>query len=434
MRQTQGSEKRETLKQDDHGVTRRDDKSGMSNLVAGDGATFTTANPEAVGFAPQRLSRLDSHLRETVERGEIPGLNALILRRGKLAYAASIGMSDIAAKKPMRADTIFRIYSMSKPVTSVAAAILLEEGRLLLNDPVRRFLPELGAMKVAERQADGSLRLVPQNPEMTIAELMTHTSGLTYGGDERHPVDAQWNAAQLFRRDGTIQEVVTRLATLPLKYQPGKEFEYSISHDILGALIERASGMQFGAFLSTKIFGPLGMSDTGFSVPHDKLSRLATLYEPAETGGLKATDASSRESRWAAPVTFEAGGAGLVSTVSDFVRFCAMLMRGGELGGTRILSRKSVEILTKNRLSEAQRANFWMKGYGYGLGFGVLLDPAANANLGTPGEYTWAGSASTYFWNDPQEDIIALLFAQLEPSSHSTIPRRFKALMYQALD
>lgn len=350
-----------------------------------------------------------------------------------MAYAASIGMSDIARGRPMRADTIFRIYSMSKPVTSVAVMILLEGGRLLLTDPVRTYLPELGAMKVWCGAPDGKPQLVAQTTDMTIADLMTHTAGFTYGGDADHPVDALWNNAKLFRRDETIQSVVARLAALPLKHQPGVQFEYSIAHDILGAVIERAGGARFGAFLAERLFAPLGMNDTGFDVPHDKLLRLATLYAPADVG-LTPIDPASAGSRWAAPVALEAGGEGLVSTIGDFARFCAMLNGGGEFAGVRILSRKSVALLKANRLNEAQRAGFWMKGYGYGLGFGILLDPAANANLGTPGELTWAGSASTYFWIDPAEDMIALLFAQLEPSTNTTtVARRFKALMYQAL-
>lgn len=401
-------------------------------IVTGGGLGFAPAAPQTVGFCPRRLARVENDLRASVERGEIAGVNALIVRHGTLVYAACIGMSDIMADMPMRADTIFRIYSMSKPVTSVAAMILLEEGRILLSDPVSAYLPELRAMKVCVTDPVRPPLMVAQQTEMTIADLMTHTAGFTYGGDEHHPVDALWNAAKLFRRDETIQSVIARLAALPLKHQPGTQFEYSIAHDVLGALIERACGMRFDEFLKSRIFAPLGMDDTGFDVPQDKLARLATLYAPTESGGLKLVDASA-QSRWAAPVVLQGGGEGLVSTVPDFLRFCGMLHSGGEIGGTRILSRKSVELLTTDRLSDAQRADFWMKGYGYGLGFGVLLDPAANANLGTRGEYTWAGSASTYFWIDPAEDIIAMLFAQLEPSSHSTIARRFKALMYQAL-
>lgn len=382
--------------------------------------------PHDAGFSPERLERLHTMLLESVGRGEIAGANALIVRHGALAYAASVGHSDIASNAPMRADTIFRIYSMSKPVTSVAAMILLEEGRLLLSDPIRLHLPELGGMKVYGSDAGQTA------DEITVADLMTHTAGFTYGGDSDHPVDAIWNAAKLFRHDGTIGDVVTRVATLPLKHRPGAQFEYSIGHDILGALIERVSGMRFGAFLTERVFEPLRMRDTGLAVPHDKLSRLATLYEPGAPD-LKAIDFATPESRWAEPVTLEAGGQGLVSTIGDFARFCAMLLGNGQLDGTRIISRKSVALLTANRLTEAQRTGFWMKGYGYGLGFGVLLDPAVNANLGTVGEYTWAGSASTYFWIDPAEDLFGLLFAQLEPSSASTIPRRFKAMMYQAL-
>jgi CubicO group peptidase (beta-lactamase class C family) len=210
-------------------------------------------------------------------------------------------------------------------------------------------------------------------------------------------------------------------------------FEYSIAHDVLGALIERASGMRLGDFLAAEIFEPLQMNDTAFEVPSAKIDRLSTLYGPKAGGGLQVLDPGSPQSRWMAPVKLQAGGEGLVSTAPDFLRFCMMLRNGGSLDGVSILSRMSVSLLTSNRLNDAQRAALWMKGYGYGLGFGVLIDPALNANLGTAGEYTWAGSASTFFWVDPKEDIMALLFAQLEPSSHLALARQFKALMYQAL-
>ncbi|HEV2362922.1 MAG TPA: serine hydrolase domain-containing protein [Caulobacteraceae bacterium] len=370
-------------------------------------------------------------MRAAVTRGDTAGLSAVVMRKGVLAYAVSIGMRDIDAGKQMQADTVFRIYSMTKPVVSVAAMILLEEGRLLLSDPVSLHLPELGGMGVFDPEQPD--RPKPQAVEMSIADLMTHTAGLTYAGDPTDPVDRLYQKARLFRRGENIQDMVARLAGLPLKRQPGERFEYSIAHDVLGALVERAAGMRLGQFTAERIFAPLDMIDTAFEVPHDKVQRLATLYGPGEGGGLKILDEASHRSRWAAPVTLEAGGESLVSTVPDFLRFCEMLRNGGELEGAHILSRKSVELLTANRLSETQRSDLWMKGYGYGLGFGVLLDPALNANLGSRGEYTWAGSASTYFWVDPVEDMSSLLFLQLEPSSQLTIPRRFKALVHQAL-
>lgn len=392
--------------------------------------TLPAADPGAAGFDPARLKRLDAYLRESVERQLVPGLNALVVRHGKTAYAATLGYADLESRLPMRPYTLFRIYSLTKPIVSAAVMTFLEEGRFLLTDPVRDFIPEIDEMKVYAGEGNTP---VPQDPPMTIADLMTHTSGLTYGGDPADPVEKQWDAARLFRHDGTMEDVVPRLCALPLKFQPGAAFEYSIAHDVLGLLLERAAQKPLGEILHERILEPLDMTDTGFAVPASRLDRLAVLYEREENGTLRATDTPSPESRWAAPVSFEAGGQGLVSSLPDFYRFVAMLLHRGEMPGRRLLSRKSVELLTANRLNDAQRKGMWMAGYGFGLGFGVLIDPALNANLGSAGEFTWAGSASTFFWADPREDLIGILFSQLEPSGSHMMARTFKALMYQAL-
>lgn len=401
------------------------------DLLADGPAHFSAAEPLEAGFDPARLGQLHEFLGTCVNGERLAGLNAIIVRGDRLAYGVSLGLANRETQRPMRADTLFRIYSLSKPVVSVAVLKAVEEGRLLLGDPVHAYIPEIAEMPVFNEDAS---RLQPQTSEMTIADLLSHTSGLIYGGDDSHPVDMKWNAATLFRRDGRMADVMARLKSLPLKHQPGETFAYGISHDILGLLLERIVGRPLGQILSESVFGPLGMADTGFSVEEQDLDRLAVLYEPNAAGGLDVADPCTRDSRWAAPVSFEAGGEGLVSTVPDFYRFVAMLLNKGKTPEGRYLSRKTVDLMTANRLSESQLQGMWMPGYGFGLGVAVLLDPAVNANLGSTDEFTWAGSASTFFWADPREDLLAILFAQLEPSSSHTIARRFKALMYQALE
>jgi len=385
------------------------------------------------GFDAERLRRLHRFLIDCTDTLGCAGVSALIECSDHLAYRSVMGMSSLELKRPMAEDTLFRIYSMSKPITSVAALALFEEGKFHLTDPVRSFLPEIGAMQVYQGESDGQIHLAPQSPDMTIADLLGHTSGLIYGSDEDNPVDRMWADARLFRRDGVLADVLTRLAELPLRFQPGTQFEYSISHDVLGALLERVENKPLSQILSERIFDPLGMTSTGFEVPLEKLDKLSTLYGPKGDRTLQVLDPPDAGSRWAAPVSLLAGGEGLVSSMNDLHRFVSMLYGRGTFSGTKIISRKSAELMTANRLDKAQRAALWMAGYGFGLGVGVLLDPAANANLGSPGEFTWAGSASTFFWVDPKEELFAILLMQQEPSGSHTMARSFKALMYQAL-
>lgn len=385
------------------------------------------------GFDAERLRRLHSFLADCTETLCSAGVSVLIERSGRLAYRSMMGMSSLELNRPMAADTLFRIYSMSKPITSVAALALFEEGKFLLTDPVRSFLPEIGAMQVYQGESGGHIHLVPQTPDMTITDLLGHTSGLIYGSDEDNPVDRMWADARLFRRDGVLADVLTRLADLPLRFQPGTQFEYGISHDVLGALLERVENKPLSQILSERVFDPLDMTSTGFEVPLDKLDKLSTLYGAEGDRTLQVLDPPDAGSRWAAPVSLLAGGEGLVSSMNDLHHFVSMLYGQGTFSQTKVISRKSVELMTANRLGKAQRANFWMAGYGFGLGVGVLLDPAANSNLGSSGEFTWAGSASTFFWVDPKEELFAILLMQREPSSSHTMARTFKALMYQAL-
>lgn len=383
-------------------------------------------------FSAQRLERLDAHLRRYVDGGSIAGICARIVHEAGEAFRLDYGCADLASGRKMTAATLCRVYSLSKPVTSVATMMLFEEGRFLLTDPVAKYLPELAAVMVCEGGTAAAPVLVPPRQPMTIADLLAHTAGLGYGGDPLSVVDQLYREARLFQRAGTIADMVRVLGQLPLKFHPGERWEYSIAHDVLGRLVEVASGMSFDRFLRERLFEPLGMRDTGFEVPAEHAARLAAVYRPGSSGGIEECGPEDTQ-RFLAPVTFLAGGEGLISTVDDFLRFARMLLGRGELDGRRYLSRKSFDLMTRNHLSPAQRTAMFIPGYGFGLGFGVLVDPAAHRNLGSVGEFGWAGQANTYLWVDPVEHFCALLFAQFDPSSHYTMAREFKALLYQAL-
>jgi CubicO group peptidase (beta-lactamase class C family) len=383
-------------------------------------------------FSPERLGRLEAHLRRYVEDGRLAGISARIIHESGEALRLDCGCADLSAGRQMTAATLCRVYSLSKPVTSVAVMMLFEEGRFLLTDPVASYLPELAGMTVCEGGTASAPVLVPPRRPMSIADLLVHTAGLGYGADPLSVVDQLYAQAVLFRREGTIADMVHALGRLPLKFHPGERWEYSIAHDVLGRLVEVTSGMSFDRFLRERLFEPLGMRDTGFEVPAEHVGRFAVVYRPGNGGAIEECSQADTQ-RFLAPVTFFAGGEGLISTMDDFVRFARMLLARGELDGRRYLSRKSFDLMTRNHLTPAQRTAMFIPGYGFGLGFGVLVDAAAHRNLGSVGEFGWAGQANTYLWVDPVENFCALLFAQFDPSSHYTIAREFKALMYQAL-
>lgn len=386
------------------------------------------------GFDANRLQLIDRRLRSWINEGRVAGIACHISRHDEPQFELVAGKRDIEADKPMTRDTIFRLFSLSKPITAAAVMALLEDGELLLTDPVAEYLPEFADMNVFERP--GAIRPVVEASvrNITIYDLLTHMSGFCYGNDPEHPVDRAYIEAELFAA-GTkpIRHVTRKLAGLPLKHQPGTRFEYSVSYDVLGALVEAVADLPFGDFLDRRFFAPLGMRDTGFDVPENKRDRFAALYGPGKDDRLMLVE-SPQSDRYKAPVTLQAGGQGLVSTLPDYLQFVRMLYRQGAVDGVRCLSRKSVEAMTMNHLPAALSGDMWMDGYGYGLGVGVLLDLAAHRGLGTVGSYTWAGTASTYFWIDPAEGLVAILFTQFEPSSALAIPHEFRTLMYQALD
>jgi CubicO group peptidase (beta-lactamase class C family) len=405
---------------------------------------MNTVTPEEVGFSASRLSRLGMWMQSYIDQNKLAGLIAVVARCGKVVYLERSGMMDVEAAKPMQFDTIFRIYSMTKPITSVALMMLYEEGRFQLNDPVSKFIPKFADVKVFAGATEEGIELDELEREITIWHLLTHTAGLTYDFFEDSPVDAMYLEADLHQPDRTAEEVVHKIVKLPLVHQPGSAWRYSMATDVLGYLIEVISGMTLDVFFEEKILKPLGMEDTDFYVPEAKLDRFATEYGPStgsgqapmENGGMELLDAPAT-SQYTKPPRFLSGGTGLVSTASDYMRFTQMLLDGGELDGTRLLGRKTVELMTINHLPDElipiQLAPHTLHGCGFGLGFRVLVDVAQAGRLGSEGEFGWGGAASTSFFVDPKENLIGLLLTQLMPSRYYPIRNEFKVLVYQAL-
>lgn len=389
--------------------------------------------PEQVGLSSARSDRIRTHMQRYVDQKKYAGILTAIVRHDKLAFAECFGRMDIEANKPMRFDTICRIASMTKPIASVAAMMLYEEGRFQLSDPVSRFIPEFKDLKVFKNAGE----TVPPEREMTIRDLLTHTSGLSGGFNPKgDPVDALYEAARVRDPAGTLEDMIAKLATLPLATQPGSEWRYSLATNVVGYLIQVISGLRLDVFLRQRIFEPLGMTDTGFHVPPEKLERLAVLYGPADDG-LKPADAPwLSNTGFTTPATFFSSEGGLVSTAADYLRFSRMLLHNGELDGVRSLSRKTVELMTTNHLSNSvlpyRLLGTVQRGLGFGLGLSVVMDVGQTGVLGSVGLYSWGGAFNTHFWVDPKEDLIGISMTQysvpLRPIRHE-----FQILTYQAL-
>jgi CubicO group peptidase (beta-lactamase class C family) len=400
------------------------------------------AKPEQVGLSSERLARIRPWMEKLVADNKLPGVLTVVARRGKAVYAESAGYRDVAARLPVTEDTIYRIYSMTKAITSTAIMMLYEEGRFQLDDPISRYLPMFKDVRVYAGGGAEKYDTVPAKNPITFKQLLTHTSGLTYGFTGS-PVSAIYQAAKFdFQtEDASLWQMMERLAKLPLLAQPGTEWNYSVSTDVLGALVETISGMGFDQFLRTRIFEPLGMKDTDFHVHRGNQARFAANYQKAEGGGMTLID-EPRDSRYMQPRKLCSGGGGLVSTASDYLRFCKMIARRGELDGVRILGRKTVEYMRINHLQTGgdlasmgmpRFSESTMAGIGFGLGFAVVIDPAKVELLCSAGEHYWGGAASTAFWIDPQEDLIAIMMTQLMPSSSYLIRRELRTLVNQAL-
>jgi CubicO group peptidase (beta-lactamase class C family) len=421
---------------------------------------FDLVAPETAGMSSERLRRVGGWMRDHVEKERLAGISVLVQRRGRNVYFDSAGYLAQGEQRRISPDSIFRIYSMTKPITSVAAMMLYEEGRFQLDDPVAKFLPEFTEMQVLVGGDADRPQLEPAHSLITLRQLLTHTSGLTYDFMMSSPVDALYRREKITfaTGDSSLAEVVERLARLPLLCQPGARWNYGVSTDVLGRVVEVVSGQSLERFFAERILGPLGMNDTGFHVAADKLPRFACMYasscdlppprigpeptrvQPESPGGLKLMDPAV-DGRFSRPPKVLSGGGGLTSTTADYLRFCQMLRNKGELDGVRLLGRKTAEFMTMNHLpgsmadlGQPRFNNAHMgAGLGFGLGFAVVLDPARAQAMGSPGEYYWTGVANTQFWIDPVEDLIVIQMAQLMPSTQVPLRRELRSLVYPAL-
>ncbi|MFN0317352.1 MAG: serine hydrolase domain-containing protein [Burkholderiales bacterium] len=407
---------------------------------------FPSAKPEEVGMSSQRLERLDTAFKREVDQGRLPGAVMMVLRRGRLVYSASMGVQEPG--KPMTRDAIFRLYSMTKPWVSVAAIMLMEQGALQLSDPVSKFLPAMKAMQVSVAKIDPALAKVSYTQvaaerEMTVQDLLRHTTGLVYGElSVNAPVKEAYTKAGFYSPEGSFDlramtpaEQVERLSKAPLAQQPGTTWEYGLASDVLGRVVEVASGKRLAEFLDERMFKPLKMTDSGFSVPQDKLSRVAQPFEkdPATGTPNRLIDVSRVPGN-------DSGGAGGVGTAADYMRFCQMLLNGGQLNGVRILSRTSVALMTSDHLGTKIQSPltpgellFGVQGYTFGLGFAVRQGAGVAQVPGSAGEYMWAGFAGTYFYVDPKEELIGIYMSQAPGATRQYYRRLFKQLVSQAI-
>lgn len=398
--------------------------------------------PEDVGLSSERLARLDTHLeRRYLTRGKIAGCLTLVARDGKIAWVSPQGQRDRERQAAMTEDTLFRIYSMSKPITSVALMTLYEEGHFQLDDPVERMIPELRGLRVYVSGNHPNWTTKPCERPMSVRDLLTHQSGLTYGFMECSNVDAAYRKLGIGERASSLKEMVEALAEVPLEFSPGERWNYSVATDVCGYLVEVLSGKRFDEFLQERIFGPLGMTDTGFQVPADQVDRFAANYDRAADKSLRLLD-DPRASAYLEPAGLLSGGGGLVSTAGDYARFCHMILAGGELDGARILGPRTLELMMTNHLpgdsdlsalASGSFSETTYDGIGFGLGFAVFLDQARAQAIGSIGEAYWGGAASTLFWVDPSEDLAVVFMVQLMPSGTFNFRGQLKSIVYGAI-
>jgi CubicO group peptidase (beta-lactamase class C family) len=404
----------------------------------------SSASPEAAGMSEAGFRRIEDHLkRRYIDAGRFPGAQFLVYRRGKIVHSTVQGFADIERKAPVKDDTIFRIYSMTKPITTVAFMMLFEEGRVALDEPVHKYIPQWKDLGVYQGGTALTFKTRPLARPMLIVDLLRHTSGLTYGFQERTNVDAAYREKKIgeIEKAGTLQTMIDDLAKIPLEFSPGEAWNYSVSTDVIGYLVEKISGRPFEQFLQERIFDPLGMNDTGFFVAPDKAHRFAACYAADGKGGMTLYDDPTTSSFLSAP-SLMSGGGGLCSTTADYLTFCRALLNGGELGGVRLIGPKTLALMTANHLpggrdlTEMSKSLFSEAAYagiGFGLGFSVTMDPAKALIPGSPGEYAWGGAATTSFWIDPAEDLIAIFMTQLLPSSAYPVRRELRTMVYAAI-
>jgi CubicO group peptidase (beta-lactamase class C family) len=402
------------------------------------------STPEAVGLSSERLKRIESFLQDRyIASGKLPCAQVQVWRRGQLAYQTVLGSADVERGTPLKADSLFRIYSMTKPITSIAFMMLVEEGLVALDDPVHRFIPAWRDLGVFNGGIAGAFQTKRVNEPMRMLDLLRHTAGLTYGFQQRTNVDAAYRKLNLDGLDGEggLQDFIDRLGTVPLEFSPGESWNYSVATDVLGYLVEKISGQPFDAFLKARIFDPLKMVDTGFFVPESQQARFTACYALTPTGRVVLQDDPAKSAFLSDPA-MKSGGGGLVSTADDYMRFCRMLLNGGELDGARLISPKTLKLMTLNHLpggkelTELSKSLFSeavFEGLGFGLGFAVTVNQARTKNIGSLGEYYWGGMASTAFWIDPVEDLAVVFMTQLMPSSSYPIRRELRTLVYAAM-
>ena len=403
---------------------------------------LVTAKPEDVGLSSERLDRIGPWMDSYIAAGKLPGALTLVARHGKVVYCQTRGLRDVDAGLAVEEDTIFRFYSMTKPITSVAIMMLYEQGYFQLDNPISQFLPEFAHMQVYVSGEGVTMLTEPAREQITFRHLLTHTAGLTYAFFEATPVDAAYRDNDLVFNGGPgdLTSCARALADQPLLCHPGEEWNYSVATDLLGRLVEVISGQALDVYFQEHILGPLDMTDTSFMIAPEKVDRFAANYGLADDGGLKLID-PARDSSYASEKLFSGGG-GLTSTARDYHRFIEMLRGKGEVDGVRLLGRKTVEYMTMNHLpgggdltsmGQAVFSETSYDGIGFGLGFSSMLDPAKAQVIGSPGEHAWGGAASTAFWIDPVEDMSVIFLTQLMPSSTYPLRRELKVLTYQAL-
>jgi CubicO group peptidase (beta-lactamase class C family) len=413
------------------------------------------ASPESAGMSKAALDRVENHLKQRyIDAGRFPGTQLLVYRRGKIVHSTVQGFADLERKVPVKDDTIFRIYSMTKPITSVAFMMLVEEGKVALDESVHKYIPEWKNLGVFQAGTYPAFLTKPPARPMQIVDLLRHTSGLTYGFQQRSNVDAGYRERKIgeVEKAGTLQSMIDDLAKIPLEFSPGEAWNYSVSTDVLGYLVGLISGMPFEQFLKERIFNPLGMNDTDFFVPADKAHRFAACYSADPKGGFNPLAADRKvnltlqddptTSSFLSPPSLVSGGGGLCSTAADYLTFCRALLNRGELGGVRLIAPKTLALMTTNHLpggrdlTELSRSLFseaTLAGVGFGLGFAVTMNPATTLIPGSPGEYYWGGAATTSFWIDPAEDLITIFMTQVLPSSAYPLRRELRTMVYSAI-
>ena len=403
-----------------------------ASVVAAD---FSLQDPARVGMSAERLERITALAQRYVDEGKLAGVVTLVARDGAVVHFEAVGQRGAEDERPISKDALFRIFSMTKPITAVAAMMLYEEGLFQLTDPVDKFVPEFAEMTVLGK--DGVIR--PAEKRMTMQQLLSHTTGLSYGFNPDDSIDQRYNEAELWQSKD-LDELAEKLADIPLKFEPGAQWHYSVAVDITGLIVQRLSGQRFDVFLKERLFDPLGMHDTFFNVPAEKMDRFLPNHT-WDAENEKLNQLKSDEFVQYVDTTLFSGGGGLVSTAIDYLRFCEMLRRGGELDGVRVLGAKTVQYMIANHLpgalsataaGESPTATIWSEGFGFGLGFGVLTDAVQSGVIGSVGEYNWGGAAGTMFWIDPVEEVVTIGMIQLMGSPWP-LRSEMKVLTYQAL-